>query len=328
MADDAEAVETDERGAAVLGVVDTLAEAPERFARQHVADARSHRRRQLLVQQPLHRFDEPFADLQRDVPGKTVADNHVGLARIHIAAFDVADKPHRRRLEELVRLARQLVALALFLAHRQQAHARRLAPERDTRVRRPHDGELDEVLRPALDGCPRVEQHRRMPPGRDDRGERRPVDARQPAERRVRGHHSRAGVTGAEERGRLSVPHRLGRDPNRGLRLLSQRGRRRLGHLDPIRRIKDTHVDGVGPGMPGERTLHHVARTDEQQADAQAPGGTQRPADDGVGRVVATHGIDCDSEHSAREQRGSLSAVELTARMTYASSTGLTWRPW
>ena len=45
VADDAEAVEADERSAAVLGVIDAAAEAAERLARQHVADAAAEGRR-------------------------------------------------------------------------------------------------------------------------------------------------------------------------------------------------------------------------------------------------------------------------------------------
>ena len=32
----------------------------------------------------LHRIDEPFADLQRDVAGEPVADDHVDVARKHV----------------------------------------------------------------------------------------------------------------------------------------------------------------------------------------------------------------------------------------------------
>ncbi len=274
--------------------------------------------RQLLVEQPLHRFDQAFADLQGDVAGKTVAHDHIGLTRVHVAAFDVPDKPHRRRLEELVRIARQLVALAFLCPDRQQTDARRLTPQSHARIRRPHDRKLDEVLRPAFHGRARVQQHCRIPTGRDNRGERRPIDAGQPAERGMRGHDRRARVAGTEERRGLSIPDRLGRHANGSERLAPERGRGRFGHLDTVRRVEDAKVDGVRPGMPCQRVLDHLARAHEQKADPETPRSDQRPADDGVGRMVATHRVDGDSKHGC----GELSAVssQLSVRAFRAKS--------
>ena len=104
--------DAEQRRAAVLGVVHAPAEPPERPPRQQRAHLHRERARQLLAQQVLHHLDEPFADLQRDVAGEAVADDHVGLAAVDIARFDVADERQRRGLQQPMRLARQLVALA------------------------------------------------------------------------------------------------------------------------------------------------------------------------------------------------------------------------
>ena len=79
MADDAEAVEADEGGAPVLGVVDAAPEAPKGLARQHVPDAAAERGGELVVEQRFNRLDEPFADFQRDVAREAVADDDVGF---------------------------------------------------------------------------------------------------------------------------------------------------------------------------------------------------------------------------------------------------------
>ena len=105
--DDAEAVQTEQRRTAELGIVDASPEASKRLAREEVADSRPERRRQLLVQQSFDRLDEALADLQRDVPGEPVADDHVGVARVHVTTLDVADETHRRGLQQLMRLAGQ-----------------------------------------------------------------------------------------------------------------------------------------------------------------------------------------------------------------------------
>ena len=73
--------------------------------------------------------------------------------------------------------------------------------------------------------------------------------------------------------------------------------------------MKNPDIDGVRTGMPGERVLDDVARADEQQADPLTPGSDQRPADDGVGRMVATHGIDGDSQHGCSAVSCQLSAL-------------------
>ncbi len=71
----------------------------------------------------------------------------------------------------------------------------------------------------------------------------------------------------------------------------------------------------VRQGMPGERALDDITRADEQETNAQTPRGTERPADDGVGRLVATHGIHCDSEHERKVALSfQLSAFSKTLR--------------
>ena len=87
MPDDAETVQADERRAAVLRAVDALAESAERLPRQQIADARAERRRQLVVQQALDGLDQPLADLQRHVAGEAVADDHVDVAGVDVAAL-------------------------------------------------------------------------------------------------------------------------------------------------------------------------------------------------------------------------------------------------
>ena len=134
--DDAQARDAEQRRAAVLRIVDALAEAPERPPRQQVAHLARERALQLLAEQLLDHLDQALAQLQRDVAGEAVAHDDVGLAREHVAGFDVADERERRRFEQLVRLARQLVALAFFLADREQPDARR-ARRRAEPARRP-----------------------------------------------------------------------------------------------------------------------------------------------------------------------------------------------
>src|SRR4029078_3955618 len=72
--DDSDAGDAEKRRAAVLGIIDATAEMTERAARQHRADPHGDGARQLFTQQVFHHLDEPLADLERHIPGKTVAD--------------------------------------------------------------------------------------------------------------------------------------------------------------------------------------------------------------------------------------------------------------
>ena len=130
------------------------------------------------------------------------------------------------------------------------------------------------------------------------------------------GHHGGTGMARAEHRRGFPVLDRLGRDANGSQGLPPQRRRCRLGHLDAIGRMKNPDIDAVRTGMPGERVLDHLARADEQQADTLTPGSDQRPADDGVGGMVATHGVDCDSEHGFLALSFQLSALSKTTQST------------
>src|SRR5262249_12696332 len=150
VADDAQAVEADERRTAVFRVVHPFAEAAIGLSRQQVADTRAERRRQLVVQQPLDGFYEPFADLERDVAGEAVTHDYIGSPGVDVASLDVANESDRRSLQKLVRLSSQIVALALLFTNREETDARRPETQGDACVRRSHQRELNEMLRPAF----------------------------------------------------------------------------------------------------------------------------------------------------------------------------------
>ena len=151
-----------QRRAAVFRIVHAPAESAERPPRQQIADLARKRALQLLAEQLLDHLDETFAQLQRHVPGKAVADDHVGLAREKMSrASTLPMKCSGERLQQPVRLARQLVALRLFLANRQQPDARPLDAQPRPRVDRAHHAELQQIRRLALHRRAGVDEHRR-----------------------------------------------------------------------------------------------------------------------------------------------------------------------
>jgi hypothetical protein len=298
VADNAQPVESDERSPAIFGRVNAPPEPAERLPRQQVSDAGAERRRQFLVQQRLHRVDQPLADLQRHVSGEAVADDDVDVASVHVAAFDVAGKIDGCGLEQLVGVAGQIVSFTLFLSDRQQSDAWRTTAQRYPRVGGAHDRELDEMLRPAFDGRTGIEEHHGLPAGRDNRGERRAIDAGQTAKCADRRHHRRAGVTGAEDGGRGALSNRISGKPDRRTRLAPERDRCRLTHGNGLRRIQDFQIERAAARMPRELALDRRAIADQQQPDLKMAGRDQGSVNDCSRSLVAAHHIDGDSHHT------------------------------
>ena len=125
------------------------------------------------------------------------------------------------------------------------------------------------MLRAALDRRAGIQEHRRGVSGGNDGRQRRPIDAGQPAERRMRSHDRRAGVPGAEERIGAATAHGVGGDANRGTRLAPQRRRRRFRHLDPFGRVEQLDVERTDTRMPEQLALDFLTIADEQQSDLQ-----------------------------------------------------------
>jgi hypothetical protein len=218
---------------------------------------------------------------------------------------------HWRGLEELVRLARQLVPLAFFLANREQADARALAAKRNTGVRGAHHGELDKMLRPAFHRRPGIEENGRLLPGGNESSEGWTIDARQAAKGANGSHHGATGVTGAEEGSGATFADRLGGELDRGARLSPQRGGGLLRHADVFGGVKDLDVEGAGTRMPSQLPLDQLGVTDQQESDLQMPRRNERAVDDAARGVVAAHGVNGYTHSEAISSQ--LSAIRLIA---------------
>src|SRR5215510_4923472 len=125
VADEADAVDAEQRRGAVLLPVDARAQARERALHEQGAE---HGER-VLLHLVAHRAAEEargaLGGLQEHVAGEAVGDDDVAGPLEQVAAFDGADEVQMpRRLDERQRLLHELVALALLLADRQQPHAR------------------------------------------------------------------------------------------------------------------------------------------------------------------------------------------------------------
>ena len=99
MADDADALQPEQRRAAVFGVVEPLLEVGESLARSRNPTWRVMVACNDSFSMDAYGRNHPFGDLQRDVAHKTIANDDIGLAVVQVAAFHVADKVQRQRLE-------------------------------------------------------------------------------------------------------------------------------------------------------------------------------------------------------------------------------------
>ena len=204
-----------------------------------------------------------------------------------------------RRLQQPVRLARQLVALRLFLADRQQADARRLDAERDAGVDAAHHRELQEMLRPALDARADVEQHggavawwESSPPAPADR---RPASMPNAA---------CAAITVApvwpalKSAGGVAARHRLGGDLDRRARLAPQRRRRRFVHRHHVRRVDrpDAAADRRPGATPSSASSRATGPTSDN-AEIDVPRRGQGAIHDVPRGVIAAHRVNGDPDH-------------------------------
>src|SRR5579862_4808867 len=150
VAHDADAVDAQQRRAAVLGVVEPQRERFEARARERDAEAHEQTAAQLFAEQAEDAEGETFAELEDDVADEPVAHHDVGGAGKDAAPLDVPDEPQARPAEQLRRPDHEFVALRVLLAVAEQAHPRRFDAEDPRRVDAAHDAELQQMFGPAV----------------------------------------------------------------------------------------------------------------------------------------------------------------------------------
>lgn len=116
VADDADAVDAEELGTAVFGVIHLLVDLFQVPLHEEVAELGEDVLGDLVAGHRQDALDDPFRDLEGHVPGEAVTDDDVGDAGEQVLPLDVADEAQGRLLEPVERLAHEVVALAFFLA--------------------------------------------------------------------------------------------------------------------------------------------------------------------------------------------------------------------
>ena len=204
----------------------------------------------------------------------------LGVAR-EIEPFVLAQQP--------VRLDRQLIALLVLLADREEPDLGPVDVEDLLAEDRAHVRELEEVLGPRVGVGAGVEEHARALTRRQGDGDRRPHHPRQTAKvQEACGQHG-AGVARGDRR--VGAP--VGDGANAGDEARVRLGAHRLGrlvrHLDHLGRLDERQAASVETGGAEERHVDSVRC------------GRERTEDHLVGRVVATESVDGDAGHGLRD---------------------------
>ena len=324
MGDDHRAAHPEQRRTADLLVVEDAADPADAGPHQQVGQAPAQRARELVAPQVEDVGRQALEELDHDVAEHGVADDDVGHVGGQVLALDVALEMEVGRVEQLGGALDAGVALALLLADRQERDARLGDPQHALGEDRAHPRVLDEVLGRRIGVGADVEEDHRALRGDHLDGERRAIDAGQPAEAQDRGGHPGAGVTGGHDRVGLAVLDQVDRDEDRRVLLLAQRQRRMLVHADDLGRMDDRDVRGKRPGDAADCRL--VADQDHPVGGI-CPGVVEGPEDDLGGAVIAAHRVDRDADPGALGA-GGLGRRARSPRQRAASSAGVRFLGW
>ena len=289
MADDANAVDAEQRSAAEGTVVEAAEQALHRH--QRLVPFHIQRADHVLIHLIHHELEDAFAQLQDDVAGEAIGHDHVGGTAVNVAALDVADEAilERAVAEEFVGLLNEFVAFALFLADVHEADGGPFATEHVAGEDGAHHAVFEEVARLREDVRADVEDHATALGRGHDGSDPRPMHAlEEPLEPQATS-HDRAGVTRTHEAFDVPFGHELPAAKDRGVRLLAECLDRLLFHIHGLRGVED--FEAIRKGRQKWFELGAVADQHDREV-GDGGKGEQRPSHNWARTVVATHGIE------------------------------------
>jgi hypothetical protein len=167
----------------------------------------------------------------------------------------------------------------------------------DTCVNAAHNGELKQVVGPALHVGAGIEKRRGLAASGKGGSKRWPVDARNRAESGVCSHNRSAGVSRTEERDGVLSGHEVGGDPNGRVLFTPQDGRRFIGHLDDVGRIDHLDAQTRPVAVHRQCLFDDVRVANERKPYSQMPRGRHSALDNRRRRMIAAHRINGDANH-------------------------------
>ena len=228
---------------AVVGTrVDAAGDRPQDRPREHSREAIEARAPELAADHRADHPGRPLARLEGDVACEPVADHDVRLAAEDPVSLHEPDVVEVAPGDELSRLANPFVALDLFLPNVEETDPGVRGVVDRAHQGRPHDRELEEVLRGRVHVRAEVE-HMGVPPPRGQGGDNRgPVNARQGLQHESRDGEQGPRVPRAHACIGFTARHEIERDPHRRIPFRPQRLSRWLVHLDLLAGVVDTHA--------------------------------------------------------------------------------------
>ena len=301
MADDADTFDAQERGAAILGIIEALLERIEGLAGEDIPHLGGDGAGKRLLEHSDDGVHHALADFQGHVADEAVADDDVDVAAEEVAALDVAHEVEGQgRLPQApVGLPHHFVPLGGFFPDGEQPHPRALHPEHHPVVDLAHDGKLLQVLWAAVNVGAHVEQHRRGPPlGGKDGGQGGPVHARQRPQLHLDCGHGRPGVAGADNALGLALPHLLDGNADGSVGLAPERLDRALVHGDDFAGGDD--FDGEALGVVATEVLfQQLCLADQLHGHAVFTGRQEGALDLRLRGVIAPHSVNRDGNHQS-----------------------------
>jgi hypothetical protein len=204
---------------------------------------------EFLAHEASQHLDQAFGCLERHVAHEAVAHHDVGCALEDVVALDIAVEVQRTRAQQFARLLDHVVALDDLFADVQQADCRAFLLVDRRHQRRSQDGELQQVVRAAVDVGAEIEHGRHAALlVRNHARDGWTVDAIERLEDETCNRHQGAGVAGTDTHVRASFLDQVDREPHRGIALAAQRQSHWVVHLDDLVRMNDLdrRRDGAG----------------------------------------------------------------------------------
>src|SRR5436190_12675668 len=159
MTDNGNSLDAKQRSAAEFGIIQTPLERAKRVLRENSADLCRKSAVQFLAEHFDERFEQSFAEFQRDVSRETIADNHVDITFEDVSTFDVANEIDGSKPQGFECFLRQLVPFRVFFTDGEQTDARSPNAEDRAGVNIAHYGELFEMHRLAIHVGTNIEQN-------------------------------------------------------------------------------------------------------------------------------------------------------------------------
>src|ERR1017187_5055291 len=298
VADDARAAHAQQRRAAVFGIIQALLEGGEGVLGDDVSDFAGDGGFESLAQEVLDHVAQTLADFQRDVADEAVADHHVDVAGIDVAAFDIADEVEVEVLKHGRGCVGELIAFVFLLADGEQSDARIGTVQDVARINFGHNRELAQHARRAIDvGADIHQNHGRAFGGGEDADQSGALHARDHTLDYFGGGHDGAGVARGHEALRDAIANQARGDAEGAVAFGAEGLGGAVLHGDTLAGVDNLNGELTAAVLHFELTADHILLAHQDDSDSQVPGGANRPFDFSFGGVVTAHCIHRNGQH-------------------------------